>query len=77
MDEQPPAKPDSGAFDDKAKELDKRLSQLVSDYLALYYRYPNSVAVLEKIQVLAALRVHPWRKKLAAIVASEINASFG
>lgn len=75
--DKPPTKAKPSAFDDKAKELDKRLSQLVSDYLALYYRYPNSVAVLEKIQVLAALRVHPWRKKLAAIVASEINAAFG
>jgi hypothetical protein len=70
MDE-PPTKTKPSAFDDEAKELDKRLRQLIRDYTALFHRYPNaegrpSVEVIEKAQVLAALRVHPWRKKLAA-----------
>jgi len=75
--DKPPTKTKPSVFDDEAKELDKRLSQLVSDYLALYYRYPNSVAVLEKMQVLAALRVHPWRKKLADEVNKIERAYFG
>jgi hypothetical protein len=70
--DKPPTKAKPSAFDDEAKELDKRLSQLVSDYTMLFLRYPNvegrpSVEVLEKMQVLAALRVHPWRKKLALL----------
>jgi hypothetical protein len=44
---------------------------LISDYAALFLRYPNvegrpSVEAYEKMRVLAALRVHPWRKKLVA-----------
>jgi hypothetical protein len=80
--DKPPTKAKPSAFDAEAKALDKRLDQLASDYTSLFLRHPNvegrpSVEVLEKIQVLDALRVHPWRKKLAAIVAIEINAAFG
>ena len=78
----PPTKTKPSAFDDEAKELDKRLSQLVSDYTMLFLRYPNaegrpSVEVLEKMQVLAALRVHPWRKKLAARANELQREAFG
>jgi hypothetical protein len=80
--DKPPTKTKPSAFDAEAKALDDRLRELISDYAALFLRYPNvegrpSVEVLEKMQVLAAIRVHPWRKKLAAIAASEINAAFG
>ncbi len=66
-----PTEPEPSAFDDQAKELDRRLRQLIGDYAALFHCYPNaegrpSVEALEKARVLAALRVHPWRKKLAA-----------
>jgi len=63
------AKP--SAFDAEANELDKRLRMLCHDYSMLFLRYPNvegrpSVEAHEKARVLAALRVHPWRKKLVA-----------
>ena len=79
--DKPPTKAKRSAFDDQAKELGKRLRQLVSDYAALFLRYPNaegrpSVEALEKMQVLAALRVHPWRKKLAAQANRLERASF-
>lgn len=66
-----PTEPEPSAFDDEAKELDRRLSQLISGYAALFVRYPHaeglpSTEAYEKARVLAALRVHPWRKKLAA-----------
>ena len=74
------AKP--SAFDNEAKALDQRLRQLISDYAALFLRYPNvegrpSVEVLEKMQVLAALRVHPWREKLAKQASKFERAAFG
>ena len=66
-----PTESKPSAFDDEAEKLDKRLRQLISDYAALFLRYPNvegrpSVEAYEKMRVLAAIRVHPWRKKLAA-----------
>ena len=66
-----PTEPEPNAFDAEANELDKRLRQLISDYGALFLRYPNaegrpSVEAYEKARVLATLRVHPWRKKLVA-----------
>jgi len=69
--DEPDADAKPSAFDAAAKALDQRLRQLISDYAALFLRYPNvegrpSVEVLEKMQVLAAIRVHPWRRKLAA-----------
>jgi hypothetical protein len=74
------AKP--GAFDAEAKALDQRLRQLISDYAALFLRYPNvegrpSVEVLEKMQVLAAIRVHPWREKLAKQASKFEREAFG
>ncbi len=65
-----PTEPEPSAFDAEAKKLDHRLRELISDYAALFLRYPHaegrpSVEAIEKVQVLAALRVHPWRKKLA------------
>ena len=65
-----PTESKPSAFDDEAEKLDKRLRQLISDYAALFLRYPNaegrpSVEAYEKMRVLAALRVHPWRKELA------------
>jgi hypothetical protein len=72
----------AGAFDAEAKALDQRLRQLISDYAALFLRYPNvegrpSVEVLEKMQVLATIRVHPWRKKLADEASKIERAAFG
>jgi hypothetical protein len=68
--DKPPAEKKPSAFDAEAKELDQRLRQLISDYAALFLRHPNvegrpSVEAYEKMRVLAAIRVHPWRKKLA------------
>jgi hypothetical protein len=58
-------------LDAEANELDQRLRELTGDYAALFLRYPNvegrpSVEAYERMRVLAAIRVHPWRKKLAA-----------
>jgi hypothetical protein len=80
--DKPPTEPEPSAFDDQAKALDQRLRQLISDYAALFLRYPNvegrpSVEVLEKMQVLAALRVHPWREKLAKEASKFERAAFG
>ncbi|MBW2720384.1 MAG: hypothetical protein JRD94_18095, partial [Deltaproteobacteria bacterium] len=70
------------AFDAEAKALDQRLRQLISDYAALFLRYPNvegrpSVEAYEKMRVLAAIRVHPWRKKLADEASKIERAYFG
>jgi len=80
--DKPPTKAKPSAFDDQAKELDRRLRPLIGDYAALFLRYPNaegrpSVEALEKMQVLAALRVHPWRKKLAAQASKLEREAFG
>jgi hypothetical protein len=69
--DQPPTKAKPSAFEAEAKALDDRLRELISDYAALFLRYPNvegrpSREVYEKMRVLAAIRVRPWRKKLAA-----------
>jgi hypothetical protein len=69
--DKPPTKAKPGAFDAEAKALDQRLRQLISDYAALFLRYPNvegrpSVEAFEKMRALAAIRVHPWRRKLVA-----------
>jgi hypothetical protein len=69
--DKPPTKAKPSAFDAEAKALDDRLRGLISDYAALFLRYPNvegrpSVEAYEKMRVLAAIRVHPWRVKLAA-----------
>jgi len=82
MEKKPPTESKPSAFDAEARELDKRLRQLASDYTALFLRYPHaegrpSVAVLEKMHVLAALRVHPWRKQLAAQAVSLQAKAFG
>ena len=81
MDE-PPAKTKPSAFDADAKALDQRLRQLISDYAALFLRHPSvegrpSVEVLEKMQVLAAIRVHPWRKELAKQASKFEREAFG
>jgi hypothetical protein len=80
--DKPPTKAKPSAFDAEAKALDQRLRQLISDYAALFLRYPNvegrpSVEAYEKMQVLAALRVHPWRKKLAARANELQREAFG
>jgi hypothetical protein len=80
--DKPPTKAKPSAFDAEAKALDQRLRELISDYAALFLRYPNvegrpSVEVLEKMQVLAALRVHPWREKLAALANELQREAFG
>jgi len=74
------AKP--SAFDAEAKALDQRLRQLISDYAALFLRFPHaegrpSVEVLEKMQVLAAIRVHPWRRKMADEASKFEREAFG
>jgi len=75
------AKP--SAFDTEANELDQRLRQLISDYAALFLRYPNVEGrdrrdeVLEKMQVLAAIRVHPWRKEMAKQASNFEREAFG
>ena len=71
METKPPIESKPSAFDAEANELDKRLRMLCHDYSMLFLRYPNvegrpSVEAHEKARVLAALRVHPWRKKLVA-----------
>ena len=81
MDE-PPAKPEPSAFDDEANELDQRLQQLTGYYAALFLRYPNvegrpSVEAYEKMRVLAAIRVHPWREKLADEASKIEQEAFG
>ena len=82
MDNKPPTKPKPSAFDAEAKALDQRLQQLTGDYAALFLRYPNvegrpSVEVLEKMQVLAAIRVHPWRKEMAKQASKFEREAFG
>jgi hypothetical protein len=75
------AKP--SAFEAEAKALDDRLRQLTGDYAALFLRYPNVEGrhrrdeVLEKMQVLGAIRVHPWRKKMADEASKFERAAFG
>jgi hypothetical protein len=69
--DKPPTKAKPSAFEAEAKALDDRLRELISDYAALFLRYPNvegrpSVEAFEKMRVLAAIRVHPWRRKLVA-----------
>jgi hypothetical protein len=78
----PPTEAKPSAFDAEAKALDQRLRQLISDYATLFLRYPNvegrpSVEVLEKMQVLAAIRVHPWREKLAKQASKFEREAFG
>ena len=80
--DKPPTKAKPSAFDAEAKALDQRLRQLISDYAALFLRYPNvegrpSVEAYEKMRVLAAIRVHPWRKKLAKKASKIEGAYFG
>jgi len=80
--DKPPAEKKPSAFDAEANELDQRLRQLNSDYAALFLRHPNvegrpSVEVLEKMQVLAALRVHPWGKKLSSLANELQREAFG
>jgi hypothetical protein len=80
--DKPPTKAKPSAFDAEAKALDQRLRQLIGDYAALFLRHPNvkgrpSVEVYEKMRVLAAIRVHPWRKKLADEVSKIERAYFG
>ena len=80
--DKPPTKAKPGAFDAEAKALDQRLRQLISDYAALFLRHPNvegrpSVEAYEKMRVLAAIRVHPWRKKLADEASKIERAYFG
>jgi hypothetical protein len=77
-----PTEPEPSAFDDQAKALDQRLRRLISDYAALFLRYPNvegrpSVEAYEKMRVLAAIRVHPWRKKMADEASKFERAAFG
>ena len=66
--DKPPTKAKPSAFDAEAKALDQRLRQLISDYAALFLRYPNvegrpSVEAYEKMRVLAAIRIHPMAQK--------------
>jgi hypothetical protein len=80
--DKPPTKAKPSAFDAEAKALDQRLRQLISDYAALFLRYPNvegrpSVEAYEKMRVLAAIRVHPWRKKLADEASKIEREAFG
>jgi len=80
--DKPPTKAKPSAFDDEANELDQRLQQLTGDYAALFLRHPNvegspSGEVLEKMQVLAAIRVHPWRKQLAKQASKFEREAFG
>ena len=77
-----PTESKPSAFDDEAEKLDKRLRQLISDYAALFLRYPNvegrpSVEAYEKMRVLAAIRVHPWRKKLSSLANELQREAFG
>jgi hypothetical protein len=80
--DKPPTKAKPSAFDAEAKALDQRLQQLTGDYAALFLRYPNvegrpSVEAYEKMRVLAAIRVHPWRKKMADEASKFVRAAFG
>ena len=83
MEEKPPTESKPSAFDAEAKALDQRLRQLTGDYAALFLRYPNVEGrhrrdeVLEKMQVLAAIRVHPWRKKMADEASKFQREAFG
>ena len=80
--DKPPTKTKPSAFDAEAKGLDQRLQQLTGDYAALFLRYPNvegrpSVEAYEKMRVLAAIRVHPWRKELAKQASKFEREAFG
>ena len=80
--DKPPAEAKPSAFGAEANELDQRLRQLISDYAALFLRHPNvegrpSVEVYEKMRVLAAIRVHPWRKKLSSLANELQRKAFG
>jgi hypothetical protein len=80
--DKPPAEAKPSAFGAEANELDQRLRQLISDYAALFLRHPNvegrpSVEVYEKMRVLAAIRVHPWRKKLSSLANELQREAFG
>ena len=80
--DKPPTKAKRSAFDAEAKALDQRLRQLISDYAALFLGHPRaeggpSVEAYEKMRVLAAIRVHPWRKKLADEASKIERAYFG
>jgi hypothetical protein len=80
--DKPPAEAKPSAFGAEANELDQRLRQLISDYAALFLRHPNvegrpSVEVYEKMRVLAAIRVHPWRKKLSSLANKLQREAFG
>ena len=80
--DKPRAEKKPSAFDAEAKELDKRLDQLASDYGSLFLRFPHaegrpSVEAIDKAQVLAALRVHPWRKKLSSLANELQREAFG
>ena len=80
--DKPPAEAKPSAFGAEANELDQRLRQLISDYAALFLRHPNvegrpSVEPIDKAQVLAALRVHPWRKKLSSLANELQREAFG
>jgi hypothetical protein len=82
MEKKPPTESKPSSFDAEAKALDQRLRQLISNYAALFLRYPNvegrpSVEAYEKMRVLAAIRVHPWRKKLADEASKIERAAFG
>jgi len=80
--DKPPTKAKPSAFDAEAKALDQRLRQLIGDYTSLFLRYPNvegrpSVEAYEKMRVLAAIRVHPWRKKMAYEASKFERKAFG
>ena len=80
--DKPPTKTKPSAFDAEAKALDQRLRQLIGDYTSLFLRYPNvegrpSVEAYEKMRVLAAIRVHPWRKKMAYEASKFERKAFG
>jgi hypothetical protein len=80
--DKPPTKAKPSAFEAEAKALDQRLRELISDYAALFLRYPNvegrpSVEAYEKMRVLAAICVHPWRKKMADEASKFVRAAFG
>ena len=80
--DKPPAEAKPSAFGAEANELDQRLRQLISDYAALFLRHPNvegrpSVEAIDKAQVLAALRVHPWGKKLSSLANELQREAFG
>jgi len=60
----------ASAYAEQASELNQRLKELISDYSRLFLRHPQSVEASERLRVLGAIQIHPWRKKLAAQVAA-------